>query len=248
MAKYRSYLSLKQIAEGIDLCVENARDLLEDAVVLKNASRYPRALTCVLVAREELAKIRVFLAMAKVHPKEQWHWRDLWNAFRDHELKAAHAAMDDVPDKLRDSFHNIFDAFDLAIQVAPMYVVLREASLYADFSQPEGWTSPSKIDRHTVEHYYQAIVNFLHRYDYYKQLGLFSLKALAIMHEELAEAYRYYPRGKEFTKEQQDFLLSRVPDEKRCLARLIVELGISLPNGATIIGQPWREFVERHSA
>lgn len=236
MAKYRGYLSLEQIAEGIDLCLENARDLLEDSIVLKKKRRYPRALTCLLVAREELGKVYVLVGMAYTYPEDQRRWLEDWRLFHNHKAKASRVASHGIVGELRKSSDSLVDAYFDAIEVVFSDLQLREASLYADFSEINGWTSPSKIDRQTVEQYHRRAVDALLRCERQKKEGWFSVKALAIRREELADAVRGYPKGgekksrEESIAELQEFLKRVEPHLKRYKARLTEELGLRFPN------------------
>lgn len=131
--KYRGRLSLEQIAEGIAACLQNARALVEDAIVLLRAKRHPRALTCLLAAKQELGKVDVLGAMARIDDQKQEHWADLWKSFHSHVVKGTHAAVQTTPDQLRGSFDSVFAAIPGSFQIASSEEELRQASLYVAF-------------------------------------------------------------------------------------------------------------------
>ena len=240
--KYCGALSLEEIAEGIDACLQNARALVKDASVLLRARRYPRALTCLLVANGELGKVDVIGAMARIHPKKQVLWADIWKSFRNHKSKGAHAAMQTVPDQLRISFASVFPAILGAARIASLGEEHRQASLYVDFSESgRRWTSPLNIDRATVKQHLEFTRKVLERLENCQKLGFFSVQALNIQHEELSAALSSLPPTKDLTKDDLELLETHI---KRCIIRLIRELGISFPDAATIMGKPWREFIE----
>jgi len=245
--KYRGKLSLEQIAEGIAICLQNARALVEDAIILRKAKRHPRALTCLLAADQELGKIHVLLSMARIHPSKQIHWADKWKSFRSHEIKAAHAIMDTFPNHMRTSPENILPmALDSYVK-APTDEEIRQACLYVDYSPEEGgWLSPLKITRDTVDKRFNSTVATLERLQRLADMGLFCVKALRIQHEELSEIASDLPPYKDLTPEHVRSVLPRLTLHlKRCYKRIMREALLSEPpDNFEIMGQRWREFIE----
>ena len=245
--KYGGKLSLEQIAEGIATCLQNARALVEDAIILLKAKRHPRALTCLLAADQELGKIHVLLSMARVHPGKQIHWADKWKSFRSHEIKAAHAIMDTFPNHMRTLPENILPmALDSYVK-APMDEELRQACLYVDYSPKEGgWLSPLKITRDTVDRRLKSTVTTLERLQGLADIGFFSVKALRIQHEELSEIASDLPPYKDLKPEHVRSLLPKlIPHLKRCYKRIMREALLSEPpDNFEIMGKHWREFIE----
>ena len=245
--KYRGKLSLEQIAEGIVTCLENARALVEDATTLLKAQRYPRALTCLLVADQELGKVHVLLAMARIYPSKQIHWSDKWKSFRSHEIKAAHAVVNTFPDHARTSPDNLLPmVLDSCVKV-PTDEELRQASLYVDFSAKDrDWLSPLKITRGMVDTRLKSTVAILERLEGFANMGLFSVKALRIQHEELSKVASDLPPYKDLTPEHVRSLMPRLkPCLERCYKRIIREALVSEPpDSFEIMGRPWHEFLD----
>jgi len=245
--KYRGRLSVEQIAEGITACLQNARALVEDAITLLKAQRAPRALTCLLAADQELGKVHVLLAMARIHPGKQVHWTDKWKSFRSHEIKAAHAVMDTFPNHMRTSPNKILPmALDSFVK-APSDEELRQASLYVDFSvQDGGWLSPLKIGKDMVNKRLKSTVAILERLESFANMGLFSVKALRIQHEELSEVASNLPPYKNLTPEHISRQLPLLMDRlQECFRRLFKEGVLSKPpDNFEIMGRPWREFIQ----
>lgn len=245
--KYRGRLSLEQIAEGIAACLQNARALVEDATILLKAQRPPRALTCLLAAEQEFGKMHVLLAMARIHPRKQVHWSDKWKSFRSHEIKAAHAVMDTFPNYMRTSPDRILPMALESYIAAPSDEELRQASLYVDFEAKDGsWRSPSKIGKIVVNERLQSTVAILQRLEGFAEMGLFSIKALRIQHEELSEVASDLPPYKDLTPEHVRSLLPRLTlCLKRCYQRILREALVSEPpDDFEIMGRPWREFLD----
>ncbi len=67
------------------LCLENAEGLVEDAKVLYNNGRFPRALAMCVLSFEEMGKIvQLTGALVNKTPNE---WERFWKRFRDHKSK-----------------------------------------------------------------------------------------------------------------------------------------------------------------
>lgn len=238
--KYRGRLSLEEISEGMNACLKNARALVKDASVLMWFRRYPRALTCLLVANEELGKFYVIGTMASIPHERQDQWEEQWNKFLKHNAKGTAAAMESLPEQFRISFDVAFRALPIFAQTASSMENLRQASLYVDFSKRDRrWTSPLNINRATIKNHLSSIRAVLKRLEYAQQLGFCSVQALRIQHEELSPAFSKLPPVKDVTNNDMRML---EPYLKRCISRQIRELGITFPDNAMIMGKPWREF------
>jgi AbiV family abortive infection protein len=82
-------LSLEAAASGLTACYANAEALIDDATVLAQAERLPRAIAITVLALEELAKIpdlsdtAVFAAVRS----DQSGWALFWKRWRNHQSK-----------------------------------------------------------------------------------------------------------------------------------------------------------------
>jgi len=76
-------ISPTSYARGVSVCLENARSLLDDALILMETERNPRAVALAILALEEGDKVRqlLLLCMGEGDMKKQWE------AFRGHGPK-----------------------------------------------------------------------------------------------------------------------------------------------------------------
>ena len=81
------HLEIDQLASGIQLCIENASSLIEDAELLYNHKRYPRAFSLAVLSIEELGKIPMLVRAACFEEDDSDKWTDFWKKFTDHEYK-----------------------------------------------------------------------------------------------------------------------------------------------------------------
>lgn len=80
-------LSNDQVTLGMHLCFCNAKELLEDAEILKKNRKYARALSLAMLSLEELAKVPM-LANTLLYPKNaQRRWKNFWTSFTSHPDK-----------------------------------------------------------------------------------------------------------------------------------------------------------------
>src|SRR5262245_14331298 len=66
IAQYRGPLSAQQIADGMNGAARNAKRLLEDAITLIKAGRFPTACSVAILSIEESGKLPVLRALAGV--------------------------------------------------------------------------------------------------------------------------------------------------------------------------------------
>jgi AbiV family abortive infection protein len=64
------YLSPKELKEGIDLCIENIRDILQECNLLLSNGKVARALALLINAIEEIGKINVLRSINRL-PKNK---------------------------------------------------------------------------------------------------------------------------------------------------------------------------------
>jgi AbiV family abortive infection protein len=245
LSGYRGKLSFQQIAAGISACLENATALVDDARLLADAGRPPRALFNLLAADQELGKIGLLTAMARIHPSRQSDWAPLWRDFQRHERKAVHALVDALPDESR-----TVDAFFLALAGLPESAQfaerLRQASLYVDFSaDKKNWRTPLQLTAAVVTQKLGDTLQALSRHQTLHALGFYSAQSLRIQHEELAQAQRDILSKDHLTlADARQAVHELIPRFRRFFRRLVDEGAVdAFPPGFTLMGLPWEEFV-----
>lgn len=247
MRTYRGKLTTEQIAKGIEECLENTERLIEDAHALLKANRPSTASFALLCADQELGKVYVLQLMAIDLPKEQAGWQLWWKRFRGHEVKVTYANIFGIPELAEPSFSSIIEVIrEDWLPSAGDLESLRQLCLYVDYSATEErWLSPREISMQVAEDLMQKVVQRVQRALEAKQLGLLSVEALGIQHDELSNVLA------EITQlEEAGTLYSAPLDDKvssawqRCWRRLILEGIVTLSNDYLIMGIPWREFIE----
>lgn len=81
-------LSEKEVKESIEKLLSNADDLTEESAILFQAARYARAFTLSHLAREELSKVVMLMALdGKLKSNLKVDWSSFWKRFRNHKAK-----------------------------------------------------------------------------------------------------------------------------------------------------------------
>lgn len=81
-----SLLEPKTLAQGIRLCIQNARDLIEDAKFLLHHGSHARAFSLAVLAFEELGKVEI-IARYYLFPKQKKNREKFIKALRSHSSK-----------------------------------------------------------------------------------------------------------------------------------------------------------------
>jgi AbiV family abortive infection protein len=80
-------LDKKQIAKAMHLCYINAKDLFDEAKLLKENGRNARAISLAILALEEFGKIPIICDTIIYQADDTNAWRKFWRAFRSHRTK-----------------------------------------------------------------------------------------------------------------------------------------------------------------
>jgi len=96
-----SSIKVKELAKGIQLCVENAADLIEDARLLFNKNRFARCFSLCVLAMEEIGKIEVIARGVLISKTDEKKWKRFEKNFKSHEIKQAHAIVMQFAETLR---------------------------------------------------------------------------------------------------------------------------------------------------
>ncbi|MEL6402008.1 MAG: AbiV family abortive infection protein [Cyanobacteria bacterium J06626_4] len=81
-------LNEEEIKESVEKLISNADNLTEESAILFQAAKYARAFTLSHLAREELSKVVMLMALdGKLKSNLQIDWNSFWKRFRNHKAK-----------------------------------------------------------------------------------------------------------------------------------------------------------------
>jgi AbiV family abortive infection protein len=140
-ARSSKRLTRQQILDGLDLTLQNARELQEAALASFQAAR-AASLALAQIGQEELGK-GMLLLMALTFD-EKADWREFWRRWNSHDLKANAASLfewlDPLHITLKDPEGREFDG----IGARGTYSAEKEAGLYVDFDEElNGFVQPA---------------------------------------------------------------------------------------------------------
>jgi len=247
--RYNGRLTLEQISQGIDACIQNTAQLWGDALVLMQAKRPARALSLLLMACQEAGKVPVLVSMSTITPTEQNRWGEEWKRFRTHDVKEVCAASDLLA--AADDEEAFWGLLPYAFhrpgqrpgrERGPAREKVRQACLYVDFLGAEKrWWSPSEIPHRFVTKELDYVTRIVTRLMSRKEIGQYSPRALGI--------------NAEVVRSLDEMLLNQtMTDDERSAAtdaarrvywrRVLAEGVVREPSDDAVIqGKPWREYV-----
>lgn len=176
-------LSIEEISLGLGACIDNLSALAADAEVLIQAGRPTRALTCLLVAGQEIGKIQLLNAMLTFNNDDSDRWKRIWKSFYSHKDKAAGGLL------------GLMDPHTSTEEIGHLVVLLnaviggtaeeeRNRTLYVDFDdRSRSWSSPISGGPELASTLMPLTKQALDRLLSSRKVGLHSPKALTIIRE-----------------------------------------------------------------
>ncbi|MCY2994894.1 MAG: AbiV family abortive infection protein [Planctomycetota bacterium] len=231
LERYKSQISIEQIAEGIRVTLLNARQLYDDATLLLQSSRYARSLAMLVAAMEEIGKISVLAGMSRIPKNNQKLWADSWESFRSHEHKSTWAFVQTYPDEARSAPMAVVTAAMQQLSLAVVCERMRQYGLYVDFHAGERrWLSQTEIDQTEVIKWKERVEAALSRTEAFYAAGLYSVRALELQRQVYSEFNANRPRRKDLGPEDLKSAVSEGPMLAKTYIRRLVEEGVVSPD------------------
>jgi AbiV family abortive infection protein len=138
------YLGIEELADGIELCmhacmlcIKNAKSLLNDAELLYNSKKYPRAFSLAVLSVEEMGKIPMLVRAACFEKDDNDKWKEFWKGWRHHRFKYGRSFGPGILGLTPTPNEKLLDFIK-------KYEKLRLKGLYVDFNEQLGeFRSPS---------------------------------------------------------------------------------------------------------
>jgi AbiV family abortive infection protein len=198
MERYSGFLSLEQLAAGIQVCLKNIRELKADADCLFEAGRWARSMSMLIVAMEEIGKISILCSMARIPSNNQSLWADAWASFRSHEDKSTWSFVSSFSQGLGAHPELLVKAGMAQRAFAPLCERLRQFGLYTDFhASQKRWLEPSEVTKADAEGWQRRFDAAFATCSDLDRRGLYSARALELQKEVYAEINADRPRRKD---------------------------------------------------
>lgn len=178
-----------EIIRGIQVCMNNARDLANEAEILRMHHHYARALALGILGLEEVGKL-VYINCLAFSLTENTHRTSFDGIRKQHHAKlfALHAypllltqfaGLDErmmTNDKWQNELHGIvqdFQKYMLALEPwvgGPEHVVRlhgwKQKAFYVDFDRERGFIPPSEVDQEFVDHVLRLVNHVIKGLDF----------------------------------------------------------------------------------
>jgi AbiV family abortive infection protein len=140
---YRGRLSPKDAAVGIAIAKENAVDLLQDAILLLENERFPRASSLAILVIEESGKAKIFRSLIlEDDPKEiKKLWQELVSHRKKNNLWLLPKVVEKGGQKLEDIRFLIEDGSGHTLALD----ILKQLGFYSGINDKKEWLNPKEI-------------------------------------------------------------------------------------------------------
>jgi AbiV family abortive infection protein len=218
-------ISIQAISAGIQIVLENAKQLFEDAMALKSAQRYGRSQALFVSAMEEIGKMSVLSSMSRISNANSDLWADAWESFRNHEHKSTWGFVQTYDDATRQDPATLLIASAQQEGFAALAERLRQLGLYVDYLPKEKrWLSPAEISSDEADAWQRRAEAAIERAVALYEMGFYSTRALEIQHDVYRDLYSMRKRRKDTTPaENQQFVFDALTCHKEYFSRLADE-------------------------
>ncbi len=143
MASNRS-ITAEEALRGARLVLDNGAALLDDALLLYEAGRFPRTVTLAVLAMEEFGKLPRLLGIDRY--QREGRMKEWWRDFRSHDAKASLNALITVLETENDIGWLATASSDWHRDFGLGLTRLKLRTLYVDYIAGK-FTAPSEIDK-----------------------------------------------------------------------------------------------------
>ncbi|WP_417748540.1 AbiV family abortive infection protein [Rosistilla oblonga] len=241
---FSGHISIADIAKGIVICLDNARALYSDALILFERDRYSRSRSLFISGMEEIGKISVLRSMARIPKENQTLWKEFWQDFRRHTNKTARAFVHMYPDELRHSPGLTFAVSMEQDSLSEFTERIRQAGLYVDYhAEKKQWVSPAEVSHDDAEFWRSRVTTVLNDLETALSLGLFSSRALSIQRDVFGPINAKRPKRKDLTKaDAEEIRINGIACQRQYWLRLVEAGVLSRDSEIQIMGVPLSEF------
>lgn len=166
------------LVEGLNLCLQNAEELYEDAILLFKEQRYKRTVTLCIIALEELGKIVPIYDLGAENISEE-KWRKFWKDFRSHSAKQIRSLSMKIVQKIDEGDLDRVKKWvrrDPAQKSTASLEETKQASLYVDYKNKD--FQLYKFSETLAKELTEELAEQIHFYKEVKAKGLFSVDSL----------------------------------------------------------------------
>ncbi len=141
--QYTGPLHPGQIAEGMNAAINNSARLLEDAIILFDASRYPSACALAILSIEEAGKASILRGMSCLGQNNEFY--ESWKNYRNHTKKNAQWMLPSLVLQGAKSLSDLSSLFDTSSEHPYILDQLKQVAFYTDCLGKAHWSKPIDV-------------------------------------------------------------------------------------------------------
>jgi AbiV family abortive infection protein len=154
-------LTSAQLAELAKAVLENANDLLDDAYVLLEKQRWPRAYALAVLAAEEIGKFQLCIVAGTYEPTNNEAWAKFWKSFITHGPKLTNwvgQLIDSLDwDLTTEGQSKWAKEWHARRESAAVVLELKMAGFYVDFTEGHVHRPSELVDEKTARTTWEAV-------------------------------------------------------------------------------------------
>jgi AbiV family abortive infection protein len=191
------YLPPKEIQKGIQLCLQNTNDILEECGLLIENKKLARALAFSISALEEIGKISVLRSINRLPKNKNKLLSIEWTRYFDHQHKSGLGFFNTVSDENRKTIDSVMLSALLVREQAAITEDIRQMAIYTSYStKKKMWYSPRDLDNNIVFEYMNLAKESYKRITKMQELGLFDTDVLQLEKDMYKELFDDVPDEK----------------------------------------------------
>lgn len=143
LSAYRGELSAKDVADGINSAIRNAKRLAADAKLMLDAKRYPTAAALAIVSIEESEKVSTLRALSVAQTKEEL--TQAWEDYRANRTQGTAWIAAELDSKGAGHLSGFSEAMEKDAYHSGMLAILKRLGLHTECYRKGYWSEPSVV-------------------------------------------------------------------------------------------------------
>jgi AbiV family abortive infection protein len=143
LSAFRGELSAKDVAEGINAAIRNAKRLAADAKLMLDAKRYPTAAALAILSIEETEKVPTLRALSVARTKEEL--TQAWEDYRSHRVKNTAWIAAELDAKGAGHLSGFSEAMEKDPYHQGMLAIIQRLGLHTECYRKGYWSEPATV-------------------------------------------------------------------------------------------------------
>lgn len=143
LSAFRGELSAKDVADGINAAIRNAKRLAADAKLMLDAKRYPTAAALAIISIEETEKVSTLRALSVAQTKEEL--AQVWEDYRGNRTQGTAWIAAELDAKGAGHLSGFSEAMEKDAYHPGMLAILKRLGLHTECYRKGYWSEPSVV-------------------------------------------------------------------------------------------------------